>query len=247
MSHLLITGASAGIGAACARLAARPGLHLSLHYRSDAEGAAAVAAECQAAGATTSLHAADIGDPDQITRLFDEIDAVNHPLTGLINNAGIVDVPARVDEMSAARVTRMFAVNTVGAILVAGAAVRRMSTRHGGPGGAIVNLSSAAARLGSPNQYADYAASKGAIDTFTKGLALEVAGEGIRVNAVRPGIITTEIHAKGGLPDRAADLAHTVPLARPGSAEEVARAILHLLSEEASYTTGALLDVAGGR
>jgi NAD(P)-dependent dehydrogenase (short-subunit alcohol dehydrogenase family) len=247
MSTMLITGASTGIGAACARLAAAPGLHLALHYRADAAGAAEVAREAEAKGAATSLLQADMADPEQIDALFARLDAEAPPLGWLINNAGIVDVPARVDEMVPARLTAMFAVNVVGPMLVAGHAVRRMSTRHGGTGGAIVNVSSAAARLGSPNQYVDYAASKGAIDTFTKGLALEVAAEGIRVNAVRPGIIDTGIHARGGLPDRAADLAPSVPLARPGTADEVARAILHLLSDAASYTTGAFLDVAGGR
>lgn len=247
MSTMLITGASTGIGAACARLAAAPGLHLALHYRSDAEGAAAVAREAEAKGASTSLLQADMAKPDDIAALFEKLDSTAPPLNWLINNAGIVDVPARVDEMSPERLTTMFGVNVVGAMLVAGAAVRRMSTRHGGAGGSIVNVSSAAARLGSPNQYVDYAASKAAIDTLTKGLALEVAAEGIRVNAVRPGIIDTGIHARGGLPDRATDLAPTVPMARAGTAEEVARAILHLLSDAASYTTGALLDVAGGR
>ncbi|ABV92964.1 short-chain dehydrogenase/reductase SDR [Dinoroseobacter shibae DFL 12 = DSM 16493] len=247
MSTLLITGASAGIGAACARLAARPGLHLALHYNRDAAGAQAVAEAARAEGAGTTCLQADLGDPDQIDALFARLDADCPPLTGLINNAGIVDVTARVDEMDAARLSRMFQVNVIGAILVAGSAVGRMSTRHGGTGGAIVNVSSAAARLGSPGQYVDYAASKGAIDTFTRGLALEVAGEGLRVNAVRPGIIETGIHARGGLPDRARDLAPTVPLARPGTPEEVARAILHLLSDEASYTTGAILDISGGR
>lgn len=244
---LLITGASTGIGAACARLAARPGVHLALHYNRDADGVAAVAADARAKGAETHCLQADVGDPAQIFALFAQLDAEAPPLSGLINNAGIVDVPARLDEMDAARLTRMFQVNVIGAMLVAGQAVRRMSTRRGGLGGAIVNVSSAAARLGSPGQYVDYAASKGAIDTLTKGLALEVAEEGIRVNAVRPGIIETGIHAKGGLPDRARDLAPTVPLARAGTADEVAHAILHLLSEDASYTTGAILDVSGGR
>lgn len=247
MSTMLITGASTGIGAACARLAAAPGLHLALHYRSDAEGAAAVARDAEAKGASTTLLQADMGAPDDIAALFEKLDDVAPPLNWLINNAGIVDVAARVDEMTPERLTTMFGVNVVGAMLVAGAAVRRMSTKHGGGGGSIVNVSSAAARLGSPNQYVDYAASKAAIDTFTKGLALEVAAEGIRVNAVRPGIIDTGIHARGGLPDRATDLAPTVPMARAGTADEVARAILHLLSDAASYTTGALLDVAGGR
>ena len=168
-------------------------------------------------------------------------------LSGLVNNAGVVDLPQRVDEMSLARLRRMFDINILGSVLCAREAVKRMSKRHGGRGGAIVNLSSAAARLGSPGQYVDYAAAKGAIDSFTLGLAREVASEGIRVNAVRPGIVDTEIHASGGLPDRARELAPQVPMKRPGSADEVAAAVLWLLSDAASYTTGAVLDVSGGR
>jgi NAD(P)-dependent dehydrogenase (short-subunit alcohol dehydrogenase family) len=169
------------------------------------------------------------------------------PLSGLVNNAGVVDMPARVDEMSLQRLQRMFAINLTGSFLCAREAVRRMSTRHGGSGGVIVNLSSAAARLGAPGQYVDYAASKAGIDLMTLGLAREVATEGIRVNAVRPGIIDTEIHASGGLPDRARQAAPMVPMQRPGTAEEVAQAIVWLLSDESSYTTGAVIDVTGGR
>jgi NAD(P)-dependent dehydrogenase (short-subunit alcohol dehydrogenase family) len=179
--------------------------------------------------------------------MFEKLDAKLGRLTALVNNAGIVDVTARVDEMSAARLERMFRINVIGSFLCAREAVRRMSTKHGGAGGAIVNVSSGASRLGSPGQYVDYAASKGAIDTFTLGLAKEVAQEGIRVNAVRPGVIDTEIHASGGLPDRAAALAPQIPLQRAGTADEIAGAILWLLSAEASYTTMALLDVTGGR
>jgi NAD(P)-dependent dehydrogenase (short-subunit alcohol dehydrogenase family) len=168
-------------------------------------------------------------------------------VTGLVNNAGVVDLPARVDEMSLQRLQRMWAVNITGSFLCAREALKRMSRRHGGPGGAIVNLSSAAARLGSPNQYVDYAASKGAIDTFTLGLAREVAGEGVRVNGVRPGIIDTDIHASGGLPDRVAQIGPSVPLQRAGTADEVAAAVVWLLSDEASYATGTTIDVTGGR
>jgi NAD(P)-dependent dehydrogenase (short-subunit alcohol dehydrogenase family) len=179
--------------------------------------------------------------------MFEKVDAQLGRLTALVNNAGVVDVTARLDQMSAARLKRMFDINVIGSMLCAREAVRRMSTRHGGAGGAIVNLSSAAARIGAPGQYLDYAAAKGAIDTFTIGLAKEVAAEGIRVNAVRPGLIETDIHASGGLPDRVRDLAHQVPMQRGGSAQEVADAIIWLMSEEASYTTMSLLDVSGGR
>ena len=179
--------------------------------------------------------------------MFAQVDAQLGRLTALVNNAGVVDVAARVDEMSAARLKRMFDINVIGSMLCAREAVRRMSTRHGGRGGAIVNVSSAASRLGSPAQYVDYAASKGAIDVFTMGLAKEVAAEGIRVNAVRPGLIDTEIHASGGLPDRVRELAHEVPMKRGGSALEVAQAILWLMSPEASYTTMSLVEVSGGR
>ena len=190
---------------------------------------------------------ADVSDEAQVLRMFETVDAKFGRLHGLINNAGVVDIAQRVDEMSVARLQRMWAINLTGSFVCAREAVRRMSTKHGGEGGAIVNVSSAAARLGSPGQYVDYAASKAAIDTFTMGLAKEVALEGIRVNAVRPGIIETEIHASGGQPDRAAQLAPQVPMQRAGSAEEVAQAIVWLLSDAASYTTGAVLDVTGGR
>ena len=190
---------------------------------------------------------ADVAQESQVLAMFEKIDAKFGRLTALVNNAGVVDRTTRVDALSLERLQRMFAVNVFGAFLCAREAVKRMSTRYGGAGGAIVNVSSAAARLGSPGQYVDYAAAKGAIDTFTLGLAQEVAAEGIRVNAVRPGIIDTEIHASGGLPDRARALAPQVPLQRPGTAEEVAESILWLLGEQSSYTTGALLDVAGGR
>jgi NAD(P)-dependent dehydrogenase (short-subunit alcohol dehydrogenase family) len=190
---------------------------------------------------------ADVGDEAQVLAMFQKVDARFGRLTALVNNAGVVDVQARVADMSVARLERMFRINVIGSFICAREAVRRMSTNYGGAGGAIVNISSGAARLGSPDQYVDYAASKGAIDTFTIGLAKEVAAEGIRVNAVRPGLIDTEIHASGGMPDRAFDLAPTVPMQRTGSADEIAGAILWLLSPEASYTTMALLDVTGGR
>jgi NAD(P)-dependent dehydrogenase (short-subunit alcohol dehydrogenase family) len=190
---------------------------------------------------------ADVANAAQVRRLFEQADAQLPPLHGLVNNAGVVDQPARVDAMDAARLQRMFAINVFGSFHCAREAVKRLSTKYGHRGGAIVNLSSAAARLGAPGQYVDYAAAKGAIDTFTLGLAREVAAEGVRVNAVRPGIIETDIHASGGIPDRAAQMAPQVPMQRAGSADEVARAIVWLLSDEASYTTGAVLDVTGGR
>jgi NAD(P)-dependent dehydrogenase (short-subunit alcohol dehydrogenase family) len=190
---------------------------------------------------------ADVADEAQVLTMFEKVDAKLGRLTALVNNAGVVDQTSRVDAMSMARFRRMFEINVYGSFVCAREAVRRMSTRHGGTGGTIVNLSSVAARLGAPGQYVDYAAAKGAIDSFTVGLAKEVAAEGIRVNAVRPGIIDTEIHASGGLPDRAREMAPQVPMQRPGSAEEVARSILWLMSPESSYTTGTVLDVTGGR
>ena len=244
---LLITGASRGIGAATAQLAAAQGWDVAVNYVHDHDAAEAVAAGVRAQGRRAILVQADVADDGAITAMFQAVDRDLGPLAGLVNNAGVVDVAARVDQMNVARVRRMFAVNVFGSIGCAREAVRRMSTRHGGSGGAIVNLSSAAARLGAPGQYVDYAASKAAIDTFTLGLAREVAAEGIRVNAVRPGIISTDIHASGGEPDRAQRLAAQVPMQRAGSAEEIAQAIVWLLSPQASYTTGAVLDVAGGR
>lgn len=244
---LLITGSSAGIGAATALLAAKRGYNLALHFNSDAKSAQLVAHMCEDAGAVTHVFKADMGSPDDIAQMYSKFDSKFTSLDGLVNNAGIVDVAARLDEMSAKRITRIMNVNTIGALLVAKEAVLRMSYLYGGEGGSIVNISSAAARLGAAGQYIDYAASKGAIDTMTKGLANEVAEEGIRVNAIRPGIIETAIHAKGGQPDRAERLGKTVPMARAGTPEECAEAILYLLSDQASYITGSILDVSGGR
>lgn len=244
---LLVTGGGRGIGAATALLAARRGYAVAVNYASNSLAADEVVRAIRAAGGKAIAVQADVGDETQVMAMFEQVDAKLGRLTALVNSAGVVDVRARVDEMSAARLERMFRINVVGSFVCAREAVRRMSTRHGGTGGVIVNLSSAASRLGSPEQYVDYAASKGAIDTFTLGLAKEVADEGIRVNAVRPGLIETEIHASGGMPERAAQLAPSVPMKRTGSAEEVANAIVWLLSDEASYTTMALLDVSGGR
>ncbi|CAN7188580.1 SDR family oxidoreductase [Variovorax sp. LjRoot290] len=244
---LLITGGSRGIGAATALLAAQRGFAVAVNYASNSLAADEVVRTIRDGGGRAISVQADVGDEAQVLAMFEKVDAKFGRLTALVNNAGVVDVQARVDQMSVARLDRMLRINVIGSFLCAREAVRRMSTKHGGSGGAIVNLSSAAARLGSPGQYVDYAASKGAIDSFTIGLAKEVADEGIRVNAVRPGLIDTEIHASGGLPDRAAQLAPTVPMKRTGSAQEVANGIVWLLSEEASYVTATFLDVTGGR
>ena len=244
---LLITGASRGIGAATARLAAQAGWAVAVNYTANSLAADEVVRTIRASGGNAITVQADVADEAQVLRMFEKIDAKLGRLTGLVNNAGVVDVTARLDEMPVARWRRMFDINVIGSLLCAHEAVRRMSTRHGGDGGSIVNVSSAAARLGAPGQYLDYAATKGAIDSFTIGLAKEVAAEGIRVNAVRPGLIETDIHASGGLLDRVRDLQHQVPMQRGGTAEEVAQAIVWLLSDAASYTTMSLLDVSGGR
>jgi NAD(P)-dependent dehydrogenase (short-subunit alcohol dehydrogenase family) len=244
---VLVTGGSRGIGAAVAWQLAQQGLAVAVNYTRDAAAAEALVARIRAAGGQALALQADVAEAVQVAAMFERIDRELPPLAGLVNNAGVVDQPARVDEMDASRLQRMFAINVFGSFHCAREAVRRLSTKHGGRGGAIVNLSSAAARLGAPGQYVDYAAAKGAIDTFTIGLAKEVATEGIRVNAVRPGIIETEIHASGGIPDRVRQMAPLVPMQRAGSADEVARAIVWLLSDASSYTTGAILDVSGGR
>jgi len=247
-SLILITGASQGIGAATARLLARQGHALLIHYAHQADMAQAVADECVQLGAPKAIIAqADLAIEADVMRLFELADKTPLPLTGLVNNAGIVDQTARLDQMSAERMQRMLAVNVLGPMLCAREAVRRMSTRHGGQGGVIVNVSSSAVRTGSPALYVDYAASKGAIDVFTNGLSKEVAGEGVRVCAVRPGITDTGIHATGGEPDRAARLGPTLPMGRAAHPDEVAQAIVWLLSPAASYTAGAILDVTGGR
>jgi len=244
---LLVTGGSRGIGRAVAVLAVQRGWRVAVSYVRDTEAAADTVAEIESAGGEAFAVRADVASEADILAIFAAVDERWGRLDGLVNNAGVVDVSARVDEMSLERLERMFRINVTGAFLCAREAVKRMSTRHGGKGGAIVNLSSAAATLGAPGQYVDYAAAKGAIDTMTIGLAREVATEGIRVNAVRPGIIDTDIHASGGEPDRVAKMRDAVPMKREGSALEVAHAILYLLSEEASYSTGAILDATGGR
>ena len=244
---LLVTGGSRGIGAATARLAAQRGWDVAVNYSRDQAAAEAVAMDVRKAGRRALVLQGDVGIEADVLAMFATIDREWGALTGLVNNAGVVDVAARVDAMSAARIERMFTINVFGTMWCAREAVRRMSTKHGGAGGVIVNLSSAAAKLGAPGQYVDYAAAKGAVDTFTLGLAREVATEGVRVNAVRPGIIETDIHASGGQPGRAAQMAPMVPMQRAGSADEVAQAIIWLLSADSSYTTGTMLDVAGGR
>ena len=244
---LLVTGGSRGIGASVCRLAGQAGWQVVVNYASNREAAEGVVEDIRAAGGTAISVEGDVGTELGLASIFAAVDGTFGQLDGLVNNAGIIGMPARVDEVSPERLERMFAVNVIGSIRAAQEAVRRMSTRHGGRGGVIVNLSSMAALIGAAGQYVDYAATKGAIESFTTGLAREVATEGIRVNLVRPGIIDTDIHASGGLPDRAQQSAGIIPMQRPGTADEVAQSILFLLSDAASYVTGAALNVSGGR
>lgn len=244
---MLITGASRGIGAATARLAAAEGYALCLNFHHRADAAQQLLEELKSTGTQAIAVAANVADETQVARLFATIDEQFGRLDVLVNNAGMLERQMRLEEMDAARLMRVFAVNVTGSFLCAREAVKRMSTRYGGKGGSIVNVSSIAAKLGAPNEYIDYAAAKGAIDSMTLGLAKEVAAEGIRVNAVRPGVIRTEIHASGGEPGRVERVKASVPMGRGGEAEEVAEAILWLAGEKASYTSGALLDVSGGR
>jgi NAD(P)-dependent dehydrogenase (short-subunit alcohol dehydrogenase family) len=244
---VLITGASRGIGAATARLAARQGHDVAINYARDETAARSVADEVRECGTRATVIQADVAREADVIRMYQELEQALGPVGALVNNAGIVLKQDRLENMDVERITRMFAVNITGVFLCAREAVRRMSTRRGGDGGVIVNVSSAAARLGGPDEYVDYAASKGAVDTFTIGLAKEVAADGIRVNAVRPGIVETDIHASGGEPDRVERVAPMVPLKRGGEPHEIASAIMWLASDEASYVTGALLDITGGR
>jgi NAD(P)-dependent dehydrogenase (short-subunit alcohol dehydrogenase family) len=244
---MVVTGGSRGIGAATARLAARRGYAVALSYLRDRRSADAVVREVEQSGGRAVAVAADVASEQDVSRLFATVDAQLGRLTALVNNAGTLERQMRFVDMPADRWTRVLATNVVGAFLCAREAVRRMSTRHGGSGGAIVNVSSVAARLGAAGEYIDYAASKGALDTMTVGLAQEVAAEGIRVNAVRPGFIYTDIHAAGGEPHRVDRLTPFVPMRRGGQPEEVAAAILWLLSNEASYSTGTFIEIAGGR
>lgn len=244
---ILITGGGRGIGAACARLAAEQGYRVCINYRSDDAAATQVVQAVEAAGGEAFAVRADVAQEAEVVSMFAQLDARFGRLDALVNNAGILARQMRVDEMDAARIARIMMTNVVGSFLCAREAVLRMSTRHGGTGGAIVNLSSRAAVLGSPGEYVDYAASKAAVDALTIGLSKEVAGEGIRVNGVRPGLIHTTMHADGGEPGRVGRLQSSVPMGRGGEADEVARAAMWLLSDAASYTTGSFIEVSGGR
>ncbi len=242
----IVTGGSRGIGRAAAVLLAERGYDVVVNYQANAQAAADTVAAVEAHGRRGVAVQGDVGVEADVMAIFAAADKLGR-LTALVNNAGVIDTPARVDAMSVARLERMFRINMIGSFLCAREAVKRMSTRHGGQGGGIVNLSSAAAVLTAAGQYVDYAAAKAGIDIFTLGLAREVAAEGVRVNAVRPGIIDTDIHASGGWPDRVADMRDQLPMKREGTALEVAQAIAWLLSDEASYTNGAVLNVTGGR
>ncbi|WP_186037838.1 SDR family oxidoreductase [Burkholderia gladioli] len=244
---VLVTGASRGIGAATARLLAARGWAVGINYARDAAAAEALADALRAGGARVTTVRGDVAVEAEVIAMFDHVERELGPLDALVNNAGIVAAPQPLAEMELTRLTRMFEVNVLGAYLCAREAARRLPTDRGGRGGAIVNVSSLAARLGSPNEYVDYAGSKGAVDTLTLGLAKELGPHGVRVNAVRPGLIDTEIHASGGQPDRAARLGAQTPIGRPGRADEVAEAIAWLLGDAASYVTGTLVDVGGGR
>lgn len=243
----VITGASRGIGAATARLAAARGYAVGINYRTNGGAAEKVVGDIEAAGGRAVSIQADVSEEQDVLRLFETVDRSLGTVTALVNNAGILETQMRVADMTAERLNRVFRINVTGSFLCAREAIRRMSTRSGGPGGAIVNLSSGASRLGAPGEYVDYAASKGAIDTLTIGLSKEIAEEGIRVNAVRPGFIYTDIHASGGEPGRVDRVKAFVPMKRGGTPEEVAHAIIWLLSDEASYITGSIIDITGGR
>lgn len=248
MQHVIvITGASRGIGAATARLAARQGYRVCINYHADDQAAERVLAEVRELGAEAIAVRADVSVEDEVIQLFHRVDSELGRVTALVNNAGTIGHTSRLEDMSEFRLLKLMKTNVVGPMLCAKHALQRMSTRHGGLGGSIVNVSSVAARLGSPNEYVDYAASKGALDTFTVGLAKEVAGEGVRVNAVRPGYIHTDFHALSGDPDRVSTLESRIPMGRGGQAEEVAEAIIWLLSDKASYSTGSFIDLGGGR
>lgn len=242
----IVTGASRGIGAATALLAARQGWTVAVNYTRQTGAADAVVRQITEAGGTAIAVQADVAIEADVVAMFEAVDRQLGRVTALVNNAGVVDVPVRVDQMTGERLRRMFDINVMGSFFCAREAVLRMSTRHGGAGGSIVNVSSAASRLGAAHQYVDYAASKGAMDVLTIGLAREVAAEGIRVNAVRPGLIETDIHASGGLPDRVRDLAHKIPMGRGGTAQEVAEAIVWLMGDASPFTTMTLMDISGG-
>ncbi len=247
MDLALVTGASRGIGRATALLLAQAGYRVAVNFRQREAEALSVVAEIEQQGGSAFSVQADIADEAQVLRLFQQLDQQHGKLRVLVNNAGILSTQCRVEDLDAARIQRIFATNVTGTFLCCREAVKRMGTHHGGAGGSIVNVSSAASRLGAPGEYVDYAASKGAMDSLTKGLSLEVAAQGIRVNSVRPGLIYTEMHADGGEPGRVDRLASALPMQRGGHAEEIAQAIVWLASDAASYVTGTFIDAAGGR